>query len=211
MSFLRRLWPSRLTRRTTLVTLAAFTLASGGAALAVSQLLPVVPGPDGVIHACFQVEEGGLRVIDPARASKKDVCNKEELALDWNRAGAVGATGALGAMGPQGPQGPTGPQGAVGATGPTGAGTQGPQGPKGDPGVAGGLVGSPCTTVAGEPGTIKMTSDANNVLTFRCAVTADFSFVVSPLSATAKQGGTASYSLTISRDPTFTAPVTFSY
>ena len=128
-------------------------------------------------------------------------------------AGATGATGTAGPSGPQGLAGPTGANGATGASGAAGAtGATGATGAQGATGAAsGGLVGSPCTTVAGQPGTIAMTTDANNVLTFHCALTADFSFVVTPSSVTADQGATATYSLAITRDPTFTGAVTFSF
>src|SRR5260221_440263 len=135
--------------------------------------------------------------------------------------GTTGATGASGSTGPTGPEGlrglpgasgatgASGAGGAIGATGPKGdTGAAGATGPKGDSGTSGSLVGSPCTTVAGEPGTIAMDTDINNVLTFRCAGP-DFSFTVTP-SATAVQGGPATYTLTLTRGPFFTAPVSFS-
>jgi Collagen triple helix repeat (20 copies) len=109
-----------------------------------------IPDSGGVIHGCYQKNEGQLRVID---SSQGDSCRPSETALSWNQqgpqgtAGPQGPKGDTGATGPQGPQGatgdtgPQGPKGDTGATGPQGpqgaTGDTGPQGPKGDTGMTG--------------------------------------------------------------------------
>jgi hypothetical protein len=79
-----------------------------------------VPGADGIIHACYQSEDGRLRVIDPLPGHE---CKRDETMLQWNQAG------------PQGARGDTGAQGIKGDTGPAGA--PGPQGPTGTNGISG--------------------------------------------------------------------------
>jgi hypothetical protein len=89
--------------------------------------LSEIVGPDGVIHGCYKVSNGQLRVV-PAGTS----CGSGELVVEWNQ------TGPQGPAGPQGPQGPQGEKGDTGDTGPAGpAGPQGPQGEKGDAGDTG--------------------------------------------------------------------------
>ncbi len=78
-----------------------------------------IPDSGGVIHGCFEKEDGQLRVID----SSSQVCQQDEVALTWNQQGPTGLTGP---QGPPGPTGQTGPQGPTGQTGP-----QGPPGPSG--------------------------------------------------------------------------------
>lgn len=100
-----------------------------------------VPGADGIIHACYQGDDGRLRVIDPLLGHE---CKRDETMLQWNQAGPQGAKGDTGAQGLKGDtgsagaQGPAGPTGATGPQGPTGpAGAQGPQGPTGTNGISG--------------------------------------------------------------------------
>lgn len=82
-----------------LVTAALATLAvAGGAAYA------TIPDGGGVIHACYQSQNGALRVIDDAAES----CLRSESAISWSQTGPQGTTG------PQGPQGEPGPQGQSG-------------------------------------------------------------------------------------------------
>jgi len=100
-------------------TLGVATIAAAGVAIA------AIPGNDGVIHACYQQNKGGLRVIDTAGAS----CAASETAISWNTTGVQGAQGLPGPAGPAGPAGPVGPTGPTGATGATG--TTGPVGPPG--------------------------------------------------------------------------------
>jgi hypothetical protein len=109
----------------------------GGAAFAVNA---AVPGPDGVIHACYEKNSGrsykDLVVIDPAAGGSCPVGFK---ALDFNQKGPKGDTGAPGAPGVPGAQGSPGPKGETGAPGPQGVpgpqGSPGPKGEKGDPGT----------------------------------------------------------------------------
>jgi hypothetical protein len=177
----------------------------------------------GLISACVNRSSGTVRIILPSSTPRGDRneergddgilngCSKNETLVTWNSLGAPGPQGPTGAPGATGPQGPTGATGTSGAAGPTGPqGVAGPTGPKGDTGATGAtgsFVGSPCTTSDGKPGTIAMASDANNVLTFRCAGP-DFSIALTPSSASTAQGGSATYTATITRDPTFTGAVT---
>lgn len=98
--------------------------ALGGAAAAIA----AVPGSDGVIHACYQVQQDGttpvtgaanVRIIDP---SAGQTCNPAgaagppEHALEWNVTGPPGPEGAAGSPGAQGATGPQGPSGPAGTT-----------------------------------------------------------------------------------------------
>ncbi|MEI8334878.1 MAG: hypothetical protein WCH74_13660 [Chloroflexota bacterium] len=86
-----------------------------GVALAAS-----IPGPDGVIHGCYD-KQGDVKVV----ASR--LCPRGSTALDWNQTGPPGPRGPQGAAGPRGLQGATGATGATGETGETGAtGATGP-------------------------------------------------------------------------------------
>ena len=65
-----------------------------------------------------------------------------------------------GVTGPTGATGPAGPKGDTGATGPAGP-----------PGTSS-LIGIPCTTSSGLPGTTTVVTDSNDVISLRCAITA---------------------------------------
>ena len=82
--------------RPALVTLAivAALLVVGGIAYA------SIPDGSGTIHACYQKNQGALRVID---TDKAQTCSSSENALTWSQ------TGPQGQPGQQGPPGPTGP------------------------------------------------------------------------------------------------------
>lgn len=91
---------------------------AGGTAYAVTK---DIPGPDGVIHGCYDAS-GALHVIDSSAA-----CARGENGLNWNQTGpqgpkgdtgVQGPTGATGLPGPTGAQGPAGPAGAAASTGP---------------------------------------------------------------------------------------------
>ncbi len=78
----------------------------------------------GVLEACINPGNGGMRLVDSSVA-----CHNNETRVEWNVTGPVGppgptgptgATGATGATGPVGPTGATGATGATGDTGPTG-------------------------------------------------------------------------------------------
>ena len=73
----------------TLTLVAAVAVATG-----------TIPGPDGVIHGCYDGATGALRVVPDGTD-----CRRNEFALQWNQTG---------------PRGPAGPQGNTGATGPAG-------------------------------------------------------------------------------------------
>src|SRR5215472_10893180 len=64
-----------------------------------------IPDSQGLIHACYKVTKGDLRVIDSGN------CAPGELALSWNQTGPQGPAGLQGPAGPQGPQGATGASG----------------------------------------------------------------------------------------------------
>ncbi len=66
-------------------------LVAGGIAYA------TIPDSSGVIHGCYQKNQGTLRVIDAGTAQ---TCSSSETALNWSQTGPQGA---------QGPPGPTGP------------------------------------------------------------------------------------------------------
>ena len=97
----------------------------------------------GLISACVNTSSGTIRIIAPGvktpPGDASGTCAKNETLLSWN------------AQGIQGPPGPTGPQG--------------PQGPAGPAGTA---AGSACTTVTGQPGTVRVTVGSTNVLTLTC-------------------------------------------
>lgn len=69
----------------------ATLVVAGGIAVASG----MIPGSDGVIHGCYDKQNGNLRVIDPS----SDQCRNSELGIQWNSQGPAGA---------QGPQGPAG-------------------------------------------------------------------------------------------------------
>jgi hypothetical protein len=92
----------RLTYGNVMATVAVF-IALGGVAVA------SIPGPGGVIKACYSKSTGTLRVID----SKKSCSKKRERTLRWNQQGVRGLQGIPGAQGIQGSQGIQGPNGAT--------------------------------------------------------------------------------------------------
>jgi collagen triple helix repeat protein len=103
--------------------------AAGGIAWA------TIPAPNGVITACYQKNNGQLRVVDTGES-----CSPSELTVQWNQ------TGPQGSRGPTGPQGLAGRDGAKGANGETGPkGTTGERGPAGPPGPTGAAGAVPLT------------------------------------------------------------------
>ena len=78
------------------------------AAVAGSVAYAAIPGPNGVISACYGKHVGLLRVID-ADAGKK--CSSLETPIAWNAQGPKGDPGLQGAPGPAGAPGPQGPAG----------------------------------------------------------------------------------------------------
>jgi hypothetical protein len=86
--------------------------------------------PPGVLEACINPGNGGMRLVDSSEA-----CHDNETRISWNVTGPPGPAGPAGPAGPTGPAGETGPAGPTGATGATGAtGPAGPAGPAGPPG-----------------------------------------------------------------------------
>jgi hypothetical protein len=69
------------------------------AGLAAGLAWATIPGPDGLITACYLKSGGTLRVIDPSVTK----CKSSETRLTWNVAGQQGL------QGPEGPAGPAGP------------------------------------------------------------------------------------------------------
>jgi hypothetical protein len=115
------------------VTLAATLALAGGAALATG----AIPGSDGVIHGCYNVTNGQLRVVDPATANCKD----QETAIQWSQTGPQGPQGIPGPQGEQGVKGDTGAQGPAGQDGANGLnGTDGKDGANGTNGIDGRTV-----------------------------------------------------------------------
>jgi large repetitive protein len=96
-------------------------------------------GQDEPIHACVKSSSGTVRVIGPAAS-----CRKHERALTWSV---------------RGPQGDAGPPGAPGAPGGPGAGVT----------SLDDLSGIPCTTLAGDAGSVELVAAADGVVTIRCA------------------------------------------
>lgn len=98
----------------------AVSFAAGALAVAVlggGVALAFIPATSGVISACYQTNNGQLRVID---VDAGQACLPSELPLAWNQVGPTGPAGPAGATGPAGPAGPTGLQGPAGPTGPAG-------------------------------------------------------------------------------------------
>ena len=99
----------------------ALLVVGGGIAYA------TIPDSGGVIHGCYNKENGRLRVIDTSpggsqssqngdhgqsgneKTSDLGGCGSNETALNWNQTGPQGPKGDTGATGPAGPQGPPGP------------------------------------------------------------------------------------------------------
>ena len=82
------------------VALIALLVALAGVAVA------SIPGPGGVIKACYSKSTGSLRALD----SNKSCSRKHERTLSWNQRGPQGLRGL------QGTQGDRGSSGAPGAT-----------------------------------------------------------------------------------------------
>lgn len=102
-----------------------FARTSAGKATEIDTLTPkTVAGEEGVIEACFDRDDGELRVLFAGQT-----CLASQKALSWNQKGVQGDKGEKGDKGDPGPKGDTGPAGA--------AGPEGPKGDKGDTGAAG--------------------------------------------------------------------------
>ena len=89
-------------------------LAAGVLATLVGIVHASIPDGGGVVHSCYQNNNGSLRVVDSPAS-----CKNNETPLAWSQTGPQGPQGAQGIQGPQGlsgPQGPQGPQGPSGAS-----------------------------------------------------------------------------------------------
>jgi hypothetical protein len=71
-------------------------LAVGGIAYA------TIPDGGGVIHGCYQKNQGSLRIIDTGTSQ---TCSSSESPLNWSQTGPQGQQGPQGVQGPQGPSG----------------------------------------------------------------------------------------------------------
>jgi hypothetical protein len=115
-----------------------------------------IPDSGGLIHGCFQKNNGNLRVVD---SSSGKGCGPSEKPLNWSQTGPSGLTGSTGLTGATGSTGATG---ATGGTGPTGA-----TGPSGAASLAA-LQGSPCT-VGNIPSTLDVSvNSVTGVVTMTC-------------------------------------------
>lgn len=105
---------------------AALLLVLGAAVGAAATAIAAVPGSNGVIDACYEVQSDGVtpvtgapnvRIIDP---SAGQTCNpagapaQAEHALSWNVTGPAGPQGAAGSPGAQGATGPAGSTVSIG-------------------------------------------------------------------------------------------------
>jgi hypothetical protein len=70
---------------------------AGGVTYAVAEI-----GSGGVINGCYKLQNGQLRLIDPAT----DSCHPSETAISWSQTGPQGPAGPPGPAGPAGPPGP---------------------------------------------------------------------------------------------------------
>jgi hypothetical protein len=86
---------SRLSYTTVGVTLALVLGATGFA-------MAAIPGHDGIIHACYKKQGGGLRVIDLSKPGFAGKCRNSEKSLSWNQKGSPGIPGMPGLQGPAG-------------------------------------------------------------------------------------------------------------
>lgn len=118
---MRRTWKALVGLGTLVGVLGAATLAWAA-----------IPGPGGVIHACYDSQSGQVRIYD-SEDNKPKGCGNNETAISWSQTGPPGPTGPTGPTGSTGPAGPAGPQGLEGPAGP--AGPEGPQGPEGPAGT----------------------------------------------------------------------------
>src|SRR5580765_1618930 len=64
-----------------------------------------IPDANGVIHGCYNSDNGALRVFGKSKDFQQ--CNSGEKPLDWSQTGPTGPTGATGATGATGPTGPS--------------------------------------------------------------------------------------------------------
>jgi Collagen triple helix repeat (20 copies) len=159
-----------------------------------------IPGSDGIIHTCYRLSDGRLRVVDPAHEGS---CAPSERALSWNAHGRVGPRGPKGVIGPRGFRGPVGPRGLRGVIGPRGLkgakGDTGVTGVKGAPGVVVARIVASFSPATDLSSTASWTQPANTIANvyYRVIVTTPGG---SCLSSIAEHVGTLQFSLNASTD-----------
>jgi hypothetical protein len=79
-------------------------MAGALAVMAVGAVQAAIPGPNGVINACYDKQSGQVRIVDPTSNLPKP-CGPKELPLAWNAQGAAGHDGADGTDGTDGVSG----------------------------------------------------------------------------------------------------------
>jgi hypothetical protein len=88
-----------------LIRPAFVALAIVGIALVVGGIAyAAIPDGSGVIHGCYQKNQGTLRVIDTGTTQ---TCSSSEAPLTWSQTGPQGQPGEQGEQGPPGPTGPS--------------------------------------------------------------------------------------------------------
>jgi hypothetical protein len=137
---MRHIRLSRPSPALALSTIALLAALGGGAWAA-------IPGPEGIIHGCYNRHSGAVRVIDTATRQR---CRRRESELDWDEVGPPGPRGGGGKTGPQGKQGKTGLQGKQGLPGTPGS--------PGAPGVSNAYT-------AGQSGSVGLSPTPIGVLT----------------------------------------------
>lgn len=121
---------NRLTNRWALVCLITGVVAASVFGVVVAG---GIPGPNGVIRACYKESNGDVRLVE-----NSNECRNNENFIRWNQTGQDGPQGPAGPAGPAGPQGNQGARGLQGIPGPQGqTGSQGPQGQNGAQGPQG--------------------------------------------------------------------------
>ena len=85
------------TRRTAIACLAALTLA-----LVLVPIALHAASTPGVLEACINPGNGGMRLVDSTQA-----CHNNETRVQWNIMGPAGPPGPTGSPGPTGPPGPS--------------------------------------------------------------------------------------------------------
>src|SRR5580765_8708710 len=79
-------WPGR---RVAVAFVVVVAIAAGGIAYA------SIPDANGVVHGCYNSDNGALRVFGKSKDYQQ--CSAGEKALDWSQTGPTGATGLSGA------------------------------------------------------------------------------------------------------------------
>jgi len=129
---------------------AAVAGAAGVAAIAGGLAWATTPSSSSVIKACYQKNNGQLRIVDSL-----DACSSSELPIQWNQTGSQGPSGPRGPQGTTGARGPQGATGLAGARGPTGLqGIPGQRGPSGQNGTNGTNGARGATGATGDRGLI---------------------------------------------------------